>query len=109
MTVVLLVEGATETALKRHLKRFLDQRAEQEGRPKLSLRTKPFRAMPTEMEFRKRLHLELSNFRVEAVVGLIDVYPNFASASEAKEFMRRAAGNDGRFYATPLNLMWRLG
>ena len=40
MTIVLLVEGATETALKKHLKRFLDERAEVERRPKVALRTK---------------------------------------------------------------------
>ncbi len=35
MTIVLLVEGATETALKHKLKAFLDTRAEREGVPKL--------------------------------------------------------------------------
>ena len=63
VTVVLLVEGATETALKSHLKRFLDQRANQEGKPKLALRTKPFRTMPTEKELRKRLGLELRDIK----------------------------------------------
>ena len=99
MTVVLLVEGATETALKSHLKRFLDQRASQEGKPKLALRTKPFRTMPTEKQLRKRLSLELRDNRVTAVIGLLDVYPNFGSAAEVKELMRRAAGYDERFYA----------
>ena len=99
MTVVLLVEGATETALKRHLKRFLDQRAERERKPKLALRTKPFRTMPSEKEFRKRLNLELRDSQVTAVIGLLDVYPNFGSAKQVKEFMRKAAGDDKRFYA----------
>ena len=99
MTVVLLVEGATETALKRHLKRFLDQRAERESKPKLDLRTKPFRTMPSEKQLRKRLSLELRDNRVTAVIGLLDVYPNFASAAEVKELMRRAVGDDERFYA----------
>ena len=99
MTVVLLVEGATETALKGHLKRFLDQRADQEGRPKLALRTKSFRSIPTESQFRKRLRLELQDGRVQAVIGLLDVYPKFASAREAKNFMRRAADHDKRFHA----------
>ena len=99
MTVVLLVEGATETALKRHLKRFLDQRAGQEGKPELALRTRSFRTRPTEEQFRKRVNLELRNDRVKAVIGLLDVYPDFASAREAKEFMRNAAGSDKRFHA----------
>ena len=99
MIVVLLVEGATETALKNHLKRFLDQRANQEGKPKLDLRTKPFRTIPSEKEFRKRLSLELRDNKVRAVIGLLDVYPNFGSAKEVKEFMRKAAGDDDRFHA----------
>jgi hypothetical protein len=40
VTIVLLVEGATETALKQHLKRFLDTHATAEGRPKITLLTK---------------------------------------------------------------------
>lgn len=99
MTVVLLVEGATETALKNHIKRFLDQRAGQEGKPRLALRTKPFRTKPTEKELRKRLNLELRDNSVEAVVGLLDVYPDFDSARDAKEFMRNAVGNNSRFFA----------
>ena len=99
MTVVLLVEGATGIALKRHLKRFLDQRSEREGKLKLALRTKSFRTTPTEDQLRKRLKLELRDNRVKAVVGLLDVYPNFVSAEEAKDFMRKAVGYNERFYA----------
>ena len=92
MTVVLLVEGATETALKSHLKRFLDQRANQEGKPKLALRTKLFRTMPTEKELRKRLGLELRDIKVRAVIGLLDVYPIFGSAKEVREFICNRIG-----------------
>lgn len=99
MTAVLLVEGATETALKKHLKRFLDQRAEWEGKQKLALRAKPFRMMLRQDHLRKRIQLELKDSRVTAVIGLVDVYPTFASADEAKEYLRCAAGNDERFYA----------
>ena len=99
MTVVLLVEGATETALKRHPKRFLDERAGKEMMPKLALRTKSFGGHPTERKLRKRLELELRNKKVRAVVGLLDVYPKFSSAREAKTFLRDAVGDDQRFYA----------
>jgi len=99
VTVILLVEGATETALKRHLKRFLDHRAMSENQPKMALRTKPFRTVPNAVQFEKRVRLELGAKGVKAVVGLLDVYPNFDSADEAKEFMRKAAGFDERFFA----------
>ena len=99
MTVILLVEGATETALKRHLKRFLDHRATTENKPRLALRTKSLRTVPSAVQFQKRVRLELGSKGVEAVVGLLDVYPKFESADEAKEFMRKAAGFDERFFA----------
>ena len=99
MTVILLVEGATETALKRHLKRFLDHRATRENKPRLALRTKPLRTVPSAVQFQKRVRLELGSKGVKAVVGLLDVYPKFESADEAKEFTCKAAGFDERFFA----------
>lgn len=98
MTVVLLVEGATETALKGHLKRFLDERAQKENKPKLALRTKSLDGIPQERKLRKRIELELRSEKVRAVVGLPDVYPKFSSAREAKDFLRHAAGHDRRFF-----------
>ncbi len=99
MTVILLVEGDTETALKSHLKRFLDQRSEAEKKPRLALRTKALRSVPSAAQFQKRLRLELETKGVKAVVGLLDVYPKFKSANEVKEFMLKASGYDERFFA----------
>jgi hypothetical protein len=98
VTIVLLVEGDTETALKQHLKRFLDERATAAGHPKVALRTKDMMS-PSLGKLRGRIRLELHDQKVTAVVGLIDVYPEFASAQEAKEFLRDAAENNPRFYA----------
>lgn len=98
MSVVLLVEGATETALKQHLKNFLDQRASTEGQPKIALHTRAMMS-PSIAKLRGRIQLELSQPGVTAVVGLIDVYPTFSSAEEAKTFLREAAHSDPRFYA----------
>lgn len=98
MIIVLLVEGKTEAALKRHLKRFLDGRAEAEEHPKVALRTKDVMTL-SESRLRRRIRLELSAAQVSAVIGLIDVYPNFASAKEAKDFLRRAADGNPDFFA----------
>ena len=98
MTIVLLVEGQTETALREHLKRFLDDRATAGGRPKTALRTKDIMTL-NPGKLRGRIRLELGQPEVTAVVGLIDVYPRFLSASEAKVFLRETAGNDPHFYA----------
>jgi hypothetical protein len=98
MSIVLLVEGATETALKEHLKRFLDARAAAEGRLRIALRTKPIMTL-NEGKLRGRIRHELGEPGVYAVVGLVDVYPNFDSALQAKEFQRRAAGDEPRFHA----------
>jgi hypothetical protein len=99
MTVVLLVEGATETALKDKLKAFLDERAGAEGKPRVALRTKDIMTLnPAKLGHRVRL--ELRRPKVTAVVGLIDVYPDFDSADDAKRFLRKAVGDDeSRFYA----------
>lgn len=98
MTIVLLVEGATETALKHHLKRFLDSRATTKGLSKIALRTKDLMT-PSLDKLRGRIRLELRNSQVTAVIGLIDVYPHFQSAEEAKKFLLEAAGGESRFHA----------
>jgi hypothetical protein len=97
MKIVLLVEGDTEKALKEHLKRFLDERAEAAGKPKIALRTGQITL--NRGDLRGRIRLELRDPQVSAVVGLVDVYPTFASAEQAKQFLREAAAHDPRFYA----------
>lgn len=96
--IVLLVEGATENALKGHIKQFLDRRAEASEQPKVALRTKPLMTLDPE-DLATRIQMELATPAVSAVVGLIDVYPNFPSAQAAKDFLRQAAGQDERFHA----------
>lgn len=96
--IVLLVEGATETALKGKFKAFLDERAKAEGRPKVALRTKDIMTLNPN-KLRRRVHLELRRPNVTDVVGLIDVYPDFTSATKAKQFLRNAVGDEPRFYA----------
>lgn len=100
MRIVLLVEGKTETALKEILKRFLDEQATREGRPKVGLKIKPLDTRLLNPE-RVRDHVALSvrDAEVVCVVGLVDVYPRFISAREAKEFLRGAAGGEPRFHA----------
>jgi hypothetical protein len=98
VTIILLVEGATETALKHRLKALLDMQAERENQPKVKLHTKDIMTL-NEDKLRRRIRLELRNPQVEAVVGLIDVYPEFTSAVEAKDFLLRAADGEPRFYA----------
>ena len=98
MTIVLLAEGRTETALKGHLKLFLDAQAAAAGQPKVALRTKDIMTLNAG-KLRGRIRLELAQPGVTAVVGLVDVYPKFLSAAEAKEFLRDAAQNDPRFFA----------
>ena len=65
MTIVLLVEGETETVLKDHLKYFLDARADLDGRPKVALRTKDIMTL-NEGKLRRRIRLELNASDVTA-------------------------------------------
>jgi hypothetical protein len=69
-----------------------------EGRPKVALRTKDIMTLNAG-KLRGRIRLELRDPRVTAVIGLIDVYPNFPSAADAKDFLRQAADSNPRFYA----------
>jgi hypothetical protein len=98
VTIVLLAEGRTEMALRGPLKDFLDALATVERRPKVALHIKDIMTL-NEGKLRARIRNELAETSVTAVVGLIDVYPSFASAAEAKGFLRRAAGEDARFHA----------
>lgn len=99
MKIVLLVEGKTETALKEILKRFLDEQATREGRPKVGLKTKPLDTRLLNPE-RVRDHVALSvrDAEVVCVVALLDVYPNFHAAQDAKDFLRGAVGKEPRFH-----------
>ena len=92
MTIVLLVEGDTEAALKPHLKTFLDRRAQAAGkeRVRLEIRSEVNRK-PDKLG--RRIGLELEQQGVTAVVGLIDVFPRFRDAAAAKGYLREAAGN----------------
>ena len=98
MTIVLLVEGDTESALKEHLKSFLDQRAVLEGKPRVRLTTRT-QVDLSEGRFRRRVRLELETPGVTAVVALIDVYPKFADAAAAKTALHEKAGHPANFYA----------
>ena len=101
MSIVLLVEGRTEGALTNKIKEFLDQRAHAHGHPKVALKPKPI-VNTDEADLGRRIKLELQNARVIAVVGLIDVFPNFKNAEAAKNFLRSAANKAGvveGFYA----------
>jgi Domain of unknown function (DUF4276) len=103
LTIVLLVEGATEIALKRKLKEFLDQRAQDLGRPRAALQIRKFKGLNREA-LGRQIKLELQSPAVKAVVGLIDVFPQFkhADAAAAKRFLMEAARNAGvtqGFYA----------
>lgn len=91
---VVMVEGDTEQALRRHLMAFIDQRAFAEGKPRQRLTFKP---NMTHEPKALRHHLELEFRRgAQAVVGLIDVFPHFQSAADAKASLTRAA-SDARF------------
>ncbi|MEM7536473.1 MAG: DUF4276 family protein [Chloroflexota bacterium] len=95
--IVLYVEGDTEVALKKHLKAFLDERAETEGKPKVTLETRKLVTRKAD-KLHRDVKRELRRRDVLGVVGLIDVFPNFKNAEEAKRHLRRAVGDEPNFY-----------
>lgn len=98
MRIVLIVEGDTEIALKQHLKRFLDDRAREQNKPRVRLQTRSEMTL-NEDRLRDRIRRELQGKDVAGVVGLIDVFPKFESAAAARAYLERAAGNLSGFYA----------
>ena len=97
MKIVLLVEGDTERALKGHIKAFLDQRAQAAGRPRVRLETRG-KVNVKPHKLKQRVGLELRAPDVKAVVGLIDVFPRFKSATQAKAYLAESADHP-KFYA----------
>ncbi len=96
-TIVLVVEGATEKALKEKIKLFLDERAENQKKPRIRLQARNFKSLnPTDLRYQAEDALEKG---AAAVVALIDVYPRFRNAAEAKDWLRQATGNPSGFYA----------
>ncbi|MCI0398478.1 MAG: DUF4276 family protein [Chloroflexi bacterium] len=98
MKIVLLVEGDTEIALKRHLKAFLDQRARAAGQPLVRLDTRTGIPLASD-KLRRRVERELGAPEVAGVVGLVDVFPNFQSAAQARARLHEAAGRNPGFHA----------
>ncbi len=98
MTIVLLVEGDTERALKDHIKAFLDRRADVEEKPRVRLETRS-EVGHTKARFRTRVQLELARPDVTAVVALIDVFPGYEDAGAAKADLVEKAGSTDHFYA----------
>lgn len=98
MSVVLLAEGDTERALKEHLKSFLDHRATLEDRQRITLLSRSYLSLRKD-KLSRQVQLLLDEPSVEAVVALIDVFPNFADATEAKAWLSESAGDSRGFYA----------
>lgn len=102
MTIVLLVEGDTEVALKGHLKRFLDGRAAVAQKPRVRLETRQNVVNESPERIRGRVERELRRPGVVAVVALIDAYPRFSRREEpataAKRYLREAVGENPRFH-----------
>lgn len=90
MTIVVLVEGDTEVALMEHVRNFLNSQAAnvKKTNPKIkSLKIDGANPVTIGKQIRNSLHM----FDVVAVVGLIDVYPKFANASDAKKWLFESA------------------
>lgn len=103
MKIAILVEGKTERAFKPHLIAFLSKKLP--GRmPKLDFSPYDGR-IPTEEKLRRVVGNLLNDGRnsADAVIALTDVYtgsnpPDFPTAQDAKDKMRRWVGKETRFY-----------
>ena len=98
VSVILLAEGDTERALKEHLKSFLDHRALHEGRQRIALLSRSYLSLRQD-KLNRQVQLLLEEPGIEAVVALIDVFPNFADAAQAKAWLNESVGESKGFYA----------
>jgi len=96
--IVILCEGRTEDAFKRHLLEFLKPRLPG-TMPKLVF-DRHDGSIPTEGKLQRvvtRL-LETGQRRADAVIALTDVYPEFSTAQQANEKLRAWVGDESRFH-----------
>lgn len=98
MRITVICEGKTEKAFKECLHEFLKTRLEG-NMPSLRFDVHNG-SIPKQKELKKvvRNHLTIRKMPADAVIGLTDVYPDFADADEAKEKMREWVGDEPNFY-----------
>jgi len=98
MKIILLVEGDTEAALADHLQLFLQQRARLEAKSAPRLETRQ-NVGDVRSKLGRLVELEVRNPEVGAVVGLVDVFPKYKDAMDAKQQLLTAAKNHPKFFA----------
>ncbi|MCW1969219.1 MAG: DUF4276 family protein [Anaerolineae bacterium] len=101
MTIVILVEGNTEVGLIDHIRNFVAMQAKQFNRQPAKLKSIVMDGR-NPITIGKQIRNSLNMPDVNAVVGLIDVYPQFKHAIEAKEWLMNIAQDAGirqHFYA----------
>lgn len=100
-----IAEGPTEAAAREALKRFLDDRCFQGGRPRVGLKPIQFGSkMLREDKLRRPVQWNLEDVQALGVVALIDVRSElrgrqFADAAEAIAYLSQAAPGDPRYRA----------
>ena len=99
MRIAILVEGATEEAFKKKLRKFLQSRLEQKM-PRLDFKPQ-HGGIPKEKKLKVIVENFLDNDGYDAVIALTDVYtgkPDFKDANDAKDKMRRWVDKNPKFY-----------
>jgi len=99
MRIAILVEGATEEAFKKKLRKFLQSRLEQKM-PRLDFKPQ-HGGIPKEGKLKRIVKNLLNNDGYDAVIALTDVYTgkqDFKDANDAQEKMRRWVGKNPNFY-----------
>jgi hypothetical protein len=91
--IILLGEGETEKKLGQILKRFLDQKTSTGNA--IGLQSRPIARTLDRLKF--QVKTELKHPEVMGVIALLDVYPDFTSATEVKKYLQKAS-NDPRYF-----------
>lgn len=98
MRITVICEGKTEKAFKECLHDFLKQRLEG-NMPSLKFDVH-HGSIPKQKKLKKVVQNLLTTGAKpsDAVIGLTDVYPEFANADDAKQRMREWAGDEPKFF-----------
>ncbi len=94
MKIVVLCEGKTEQALREQLREFVHSRLS--GKEKVGVDTRSLAGPILRKKLATLVRRTLDKNDTIGVVALTDVYPNFTDGAEAKQALRRWAGDAGK-------------
>jgi len=93
MRIVVICEGKTEAAIKKGLREYVQAKSENQRR--IGIDPRPLDGPTIRKKLDRIVRNHLAEVDVAGVVAITDVYPDYKNANEAKDALRRSAGELG--------------